>query len=85
MNDPDHFVPAWTYNPEDGRGRKGPISREQAMAELAEVVGSIKPDKFEPKIVKQTGDYLYAEFQSPTFGFIDDVEVRGRGAARLGR
>jgi hypothetical protein len=77
MNDPDHFVPAWTYNPEDGRGRKGPISREQAMAELAEVVGSIKPDKFEPKIVKQTADYLYAEFQSPTFGFIDDVEVRG--------
>lgn len=94
MNDPDHFVPAWTYNPEDGRGRKGPISREQAMAELAEVVGSIKPDKFEPKIVKQTGDYLYAEFQSPTFGFIDDVEfyfppgdksvVEYRSASRIG-
>lgn len=38
------------------------------MQELAEVVSSIKPDKFEPKIVKQTDDYLYAEFQSPTFG-----------------
>jgi hypothetical protein len=76
INDPDHYVPAWTYNPEDGRGRKAPISKEQAMAELAEVVGSIRPDNFDPRIVKQTSDYLYAEFQSPTFGFIDDVEVR---------
>ena len=48
------------------------------MKELAEVVGSIRPDKFEPKIVAQTGDYLYAEFQSPTFG------VRGRQLARRG-
>jgi hypothetical protein len=85
MNDPDHFVPAWTYNPEDGRGRKGPVSREQAMAELAEVVASIKPDKFEPKVVRQTADYLYAEFQSPTFGFIDDVEVRGGGCRTAAR
>jgi len=36
-------------------------------------VASIKPDNFEPKIISQTDDYLYAEFQSPTFGFIDDV------------
>lgn len=39
LNDPEHYVPAWTYNPEDGRGRKGPITQEQAMAELAEVGG----------------------------------------------
>ncbi|KAF8063649.1 IPK2 [Scenedesmus sp. PABB004] len=74
LNDPEHYVPAWTYNPEDGRGRKGPITQEQAMDELAEVVASIKPDKFEPKVVSRSKDYLYAEFQSPTFGFIDDVE-----------
>lgn len=29
---------------------------------------SIHPDKYSPKVVKQTGDYLYAEFESPTFG-----------------
>jgi uncharacterized protein (DUF1499 family) len=38
------------------------------MKELVEVVSSIKPDNFTPTIVKQTDDYLYAEFQSPTFG-----------------
>lgn len=38
------------------------------MSELAEVVSSIKPDNFEPKIINKTDDYLYAEFQSPTFG-----------------
>lgn len=28
-----------------------------------QVVANIKPDGFTPKIVKQTGDYLYAEFE----------------------
>ena len=51
-----------------GRGRKKPVTKQQAMAELADVVSSIKPDKFEPKVVSQTDDYLYAEFQSPLFG-----------------
>ena len=27
-----------TYNPEDGRGKKKPVSREKAMNELLEVV-----------------------------------------------
>jgi hypothetical protein len=27
-----------TYNPEDGRGRKNPASKEKAMAELLETV-----------------------------------------------
>lgn len=44
------------------------------MQELAEVVATLKPDGFTPRIVTQTNDYLYAEFESPTFGFIDDVE-----------
>lgn len=55
-------------------------------------VASLKPDNFEPKIIKKTSDYLYAEYQSPTFGFIDDVEffftgnnrVEYRSASRIG-
>ena len=35
-----HFVPPWTYNPEEGRGRKKPATKEQAMAELKEVVSA---------------------------------------------
>lgn len=94
VNDPEHYVPAWTYNPEDGRGRKGPVSRSQAMDELAEAVTSLSPDGFTPSIVSRTEDYLYAEYQSPTFGFIDDVEfffppgdrsvVEYRSASRIG-
>ena len=98
-NDPEHYVPGWTYNPEDGRGRangtKGkPATQAEAMAELRSVVESLKPDGFEPKVVKQTDDYLYAEYTSPTFGFIDDVEfwfkpgpgsrVEYRSASRIG-
>ena len=59
-------------------------------------VSSIKPDNFTPTIITQNDDYLYAEFQSPTFGFIDDVEfwfpgnkqkdgiVEYRSASRIG-
>lgn len=93
-NDPTHFVPAWTYNPEEGRGRKNPATQEQAMQELVDVVSNIQPDGFTPKIIKKTDDYLYAEFESPTFGFIDDFEaffdkskpgvVEYRSASRIG-
>jgi Protein of unknown function (DUF1499) len=34
----------------------------------------LKPDKFTPKLVTKTDDYVYVEYESPTFGFIDDVE-----------
>lgn len=94
MSDPAHYVPAWTYNPEDGRGRTKPATREQAMAELVEVVTALKPDGFMPTVVKQTDEYLYVEFESPTFGFVDDVEfwmpadkpgmVEYRSASRIG-
>ncbi len=36
----------------------------------------MKPDKFEPTLISRTNDYVYFEFQSPTFGFIDDVRPR---------
>jgi len=74
-NDMTHYVPQWTYNPEEGRGRKNPATQEQAMNELVEVVEGTKPDGFTPKIVKRTADYLHVEYESPTFGFIDDLEV----------
>lgn len=34
----------------------------------------LKPDKFTPKVITKTADYVYVEYESPTFGFIDDVE-----------
>jgi uncharacterized protein (DUF1499 family) len=39
-------------------------------------VSSSKPDGFTPTLIKRTDEYVYFEFQSPTFGFIDDVRVR---------
>jgi hypothetical protein len=63
------------------------------MSELAAAVNSTKPDNFTPTIITKTDDYLYAEYQSPTFGFIDDVEfyfppgkstVEYRSASRIG-
>ncbi|PRW33322.1 50S ribosomal L11 [Chlorella sorokiniana] len=94
-NDPSHYVPQWTYNPEEGRGRKKPATQEQAMAELLSVVSTLKPEGFNPKIIKQTSDYVYVEYESPTLGFIDDVEfffpadkpniVEYRSASRVGQ
>ncbi len=63
-NDDKHFVPGWAYDPSGKRGK----TQAQAMAELAEVVSTLQPDGFTPTIVQQTDDYLYAEYQSPTFG-----------------
>lgn len=74
LNDPTHYVPPWTYNPADGRGRKNPASREKAMAELIDVIKTTKPDNFTPRISKQTDDYVYVEYSSPVIGLVDDVE-----------
>ncbi|KAG6542574.1 hypothetical protein Mapa_016045 [Marchantia paleacea] len=94
INDPGHYVPPWTYNPEEGRGRRNPASKEQAMQELIEVVENTKPDNFTPRIVKKTDDYVYVEYESPLLKFIDDVEfwfppggrslVEYRSASRVG-
>lgn len=93
-NDMTHYVPQWTYNPEEGRGTKNPATAEQAMQELVDVVENTMPDGFTPKIVKRTEDYLHVEYESPTFGFIDDFEayfpkdkpgiVEYRSASRIG-
>lgn len=67
-NDMNHYVPGWNYAPEDGRAMREQVSQSQAMAELKEVVMSTNPDKFTPTIVQETEDYLYVEYESPTFG-----------------
>ncbi|GAB2271994.1 hypothetical protein Dimus_006820 [Dionaea muscipula] len=89
-----HYAPPWNYNPEEGRGSKNPISREQAMEELLEVIESTKPDKFTPRIMEKKDDYVRVEYQSPILGLVDDVEfwfppgkgsiVEYRSASRLG-
>eukprot|EP01023_Acetabularia_acetabulum_P040339 TRINITY_DN390_c0_g2_i1.p1 TRINITY_DN390_c0_g2~~TRINITY_DN390_c0_g2_i1.p1 ORF type:complete len:222 (-),score=36.67 TRINITY_DN390_c0_g2_i1:329-994(-) len=93
-NDQTHYTPQFTYNPDNGRGKNAPVDQKTALKELEDVVSSIKPDNFTPRIVKEKNNYLYAEYQSPTFGFIDDVEfyfpegqgskVEYRSASRIG-
>uniref|UniRef100_A0A0A9CQ18 Uncharacterized protein n=1 Tax=Arundo donax TaxID=35708 RepID=A0A0A9CQ18_ARUDO len=61
------------YNPKDGRRGK-PISKDEAMKELIEVVTKTKPDNFTPRIVEETYDYVRVEYESPIFGFVDDDE-----------
>merc|ERR1712170_206162 len=48
-NDLAHYIPQWTYNPEEGRGKKAPVTQAEAMAELRDVIESIKPDDFTPR------------------------------------
>ncbi|KAG7026048.1 hypothetical protein SDJN02_12546 [Cucurbita argyrosperma subsp. argyrosperma] len=94
VSDLTHYAPPWCYNPEEGRGKKNPVSREVAMQELIQVIKSTKPDKFTPKIVEQKDDYLLVEYETPIIGFVDDVEfwfppgkksiVEYRSASRIG-
>ncbi|CAM0146768.1 unnamed protein product [Urochloa decumbens] len=93
ISDSNHYAPPWNYNPKDGRRGK-PISKEEAMKELTEVITKTKPDNFTPRIVEKTDDYVRVEYESPIFGFVDDVEfwfppgnkpiVQYRSASRSG-
>ncbi|XP_038974405.1 uncharacterized protein LOC103697526 isoform X4 [Phoenix dactylifera] len=56
-NDLKHYVPPWNYNPQDGRKKKT-TSRDEAMAELLQVVESIKPDNFSAHVVEKKEDYV---------------------------
>ncbi|GAB4861889.1 hypothetical protein Ancab_037144 [Ancistrocladus abbreviatus] len=94
ITDRTHYAPPWNYNPEEGRGRSNPISREEAMEELIEVIESTKPDHFTPRIMEKKDDYLRVEYETPVLGFVDDVEfwfppgrksiVEYRSASRVG-
>lgn len=88
-NDLKHYVPQWTYAPPGAKVKK---TQAEAMEELAAAVARETPDGFTPAIITRTDDYLYAEYTSPTFGFVDDVEfllkpngeVEYRSASRIG-
>lgn len=71
-----HYVPAWTYA--TGAEKK---SMSEAIADAKEVL-----DKYEGETVtimesrttkSEVGEgyYILAHFQSPFFGFVDDVEL----------
>ncbi|RZC73220.1 hypothetical protein C5167_048705 [Papaver somniferum] len=94
VSDLTHYAPPWSYNPENGRGKKKPVSREEAMNELIQVIKSKKPDNFTPRIMEKKDDYIRVEYESPIMGFVDDVEfwfppgknstVEYRSASRFG-
>jgi uncharacterized protein (DUF1499 family) len=96
-------MPRWTYNAgatlvgisaRDGE----PKTMRQAAAELVSVIDSYPSARLVTQRETNSaeigkGYYVYAEFESPTFGFVDDVEflfmpdnvtVEFRSAARLG-
>lgn len=97
LNDDSHFIPPWTYNPQDGKGDRGianPVSAKQAMEELVDVVTNTDCDGYTVSVVTRYDDYLYVEYKDPKLGFIDDVEfffepgntsrVAYRSSARVG-
>ncbi|CAM8994245.1 unnamed protein product [Rhodiola kirilowii] len=94
VSDLVHYVPPWTYNPEEGQRRRKPVTREEAMEELLQVIKTTKADKSIPQIAEKTEDYIRVEYESPILGLVDDVEfwfppgkdsiVEYRSASRMG-
>uniref|UniRef100_J3LUZ7 DUF1499 domain-containing protein n=1 Tax=Oryza brachyantha TaxID=4533 RepID=J3LUZ7_ORYBR len=90
ITDSNHYAPPWNYNPKDNK----PISKDEAMKQLIQVVMETRPDNFSPRLVEKTDDYVRVEYESPIFGFVDDVEfwfppgnksiVQYRSASRSG-
>jgi uncharacterized protein (DUF1499 family) len=86
-NDIKHYIPQWTYGK-----TKTPA---EAMQDLVDACSQAKVENFTPAIITRDdgAGYLYAEFTSDLFGFIDDVEflinpatkeVEYRSASRVG-
>jgi len=95
FNDSSRYIPAWVYNDEEAVARgKAELTVAQAMDALIDVINTTDCDGYEAKIVTRTDDYLRAEYTSPFFGFVDDVEfyfpagqksrVEYRSASRVG-
>ncbi|XP_051132419.1 uncharacterized protein LOC127252326 [Andrographis paniculata] len=94
ITDLAHYAPPWNYNPEEGRGASKPVTQQQAMEELLQVIRSTKPDNYTPKITEKKDKYVRVEYESPILGFVDDVEfwfppgkkstVQYRSASRIG-
>jgi uncharacterized protein (DUF1499 family) len=77
--DSTHSIPPLTYK----------TTPEAALKAIAEIVRATP----RTRIVSQTNDYLYAEYESALLGFVDDVEfwlpsglkiVHVRSASRVG-
>jgi len=79
---------------EDAQHRIAPLpyrtTATQAKAALVKIIEAAP----RTKIITQSADYLYAEYESALFGFVDDVEfyfepdsklVQVRSASRVGR
>ncbi|MED6145217.1 hypothetical protein PIB30_023167 [Stylosanthes scabra] len=89
ISDIVHYAPPWNYNPES---RTNPISKEEAIEELIDVIESTPADRFTPRIVERKEDYIRVEYS--ILGFVDDVEfwfppgkgstVEYRSASRVG-
>ncbi|XP_072987991.1 uncharacterized protein [Typha latifolia] len=77
MSDANHYAPPWNYNPE---GRRKPISKNEAMRELLEVVTSMKLDNFTPRVIEKKEDYIRVEYESPILGALR-VELEKKGWA----
>ena len=84
-NDPKHYVPQWSYNPPGSGSSRPKKTKQEALKDLEDAVTSLTPDGFTSQVIEKTDDYLYAEYTSPTFGFIDDVEflVRDEGSSEV--
>lgn len=86
-----HFVPPWMYDP---------VSMAEAITQLKTILNDFSEQKVTILEDRKTssdvgeGHYIATEFETPTFGFVDDVEfffvpdgksVEYRSASRIGR
>ncbi|MED6145218.1 hypothetical protein PIB30_023167 [Stylosanthes scabra] len=69
ISDIVHYAPPWNYNPES---RTNPISKEEAIEELIDVIESTPADRFTPRIVERKEDYIRVEYSILGVGVILD-------------
>eukprot|EP00181_Compsopogon_caeruleus_P004904 CAMPEP_0184682584 /NCGR_PEP_ID=MMETSP0312-20130426/7859_1 /TAXON_ID=31354 /ORGANISM="Compsopogon coeruleus, Strain SAG 36.94" /LENGTH=251 /DNA_ID=CAMNT_0027134347 /DNA_START=36 /DNA_END=791 /DNA_ORIENTATION=- len=92
------FIPPWTYNPAEGAGGRPEKGMGEAIEDLRKVLSSYQGCTIiaQQNLVNEFGKgyYIYAEFESPLMGYVDDVEflfqpdgktVDYRSASRLGK
>lgn len=95
----NHYVPSWTYNnPVASSDSLPKKSMEEAIKDVLRAVtefpGATVVSQRETNSSLGKGYYMYCEFESKFFGFVDDVEflfnpdgstVEYRSASRLGK
>ena len=78
----------------DVQHRIAPLTYQTTAAQAKAALVKIIEGTPRTKIITQSADYLYAEYESALFGFVDDVEfyfepdsklVQVRSASRVGR